>query len=555
MWARSLSKLPRRSGFVSAALALVLFGYDVARAENCDLPSGHPALFDVRQCQMGASVSCGKALQRELPRVCAELLSAKQTELERRDANIRSSPILPPNAAEEYFRDVERCRAGNRPACNWALASPKVKWDDREELESRRDGLVIPVAPPKFSRVDREPPLSGAPSPLLTSPESSRPSPYDSSSWGTAQRRVAFVVGNSAYQHTGKLANPTNDASDLADVLRAYGFRVIEGYDLNKAAMEIRLREFARALSANEVGLFFYAGHGLQVSGVNYLVPVDARLEDASGLDFELIRLELVQRTMEREVGTNIIFLDACRDNPLARNLARTMGTRSIEIGRGLAPTQGGAGTLISFSTQPGNVALDGSGRNSPFAGSLVRRLIAAKDDLSAILIDVRNDVMKATQDRQVPWEHSALRGRFYFTLASLGVSAPQFVDPVVASAARDYELATKVSTKEAWDAFLVTHPTGFHAEMARVQRAKLGVVATLPKVIPSDKAPSDQPSVKSRTSRLTDPFCAESGRAEFRRNTAIMKAAGPNYFQGKSGAQIAAENLAQYRRQCGRDP
>jgi uncharacterized caspase-like protein len=117
--------------------------------------------------------------------------------------------------------------------------------------------------------------------------------------------------------------------------------------------------------------LFFYAGHGLQVSGANYLVPVDARLEDASGLDFELVRLDLVQRTMEREVATNIIFLDACRDKPLARNLARALGTRSVEIGRGLAPTQGGAGTLISFSTQPGNVALDGTGRNSPFAAAL----------------------------------------------------------------------------------------------------------------------------------------------------------------------------------------
>jgi uncharacterized caspase-like protein len=289
-----------------------------------------------------------------------------------------------------------------------------------------------------------------------------------------AQKRVALVMGNSGYQHTGKLANPTNDASDMVDVLKAHAFQVIEGYDLTKPAMEAKLREFARALTANEVGLFFYAGHGLQVSGTNYLVPVDARLEDASGLDFELVRLDLVQRTMEREVATNIIFLDACRDNPLARNLARALGTRSVEIGRGLAPTQGGAGTLISFSTQPGNVALDGTGRNSPFAAALVKHLIAPKDDLSAILIDVRNQVMKATQDRQVPWEHSALRGRFYFGLSSGAPPTPQLVDPAVAHAARDYDLAAKVGTKEAWDAFLTAHPTGFHAELARVQRSKL---------------------------------------------------------------------------------
>ncbi|MFM9848910.1 MAG: caspase domain-containing protein [Hyphomicrobiaceae bacterium] len=291
-----------------------------------------------------------------------------------------------------------------------------------------------------------------------------------------AQKRVALVIGNSAYENTAKLANPANDASDVADVLKAHAFQVLEGYDLSKAAIDAKLREFARALSANEVGLFFYAGHGLQVSGTNYLVPVDARLEDASGLDFELVRLDLVQRTMEREAGTNIIFLDACRDNPLARNLARAFGTRSVEIGRGLAPTQSGAGTLISFSTQPGNVALDGKGRNSPFAGALVKRLVAAKDDISAILIDVRNDVMKATQDRQVPWEHSALRGRFYIGISSLGEQpAPQLVDPGAERAARDFELTAKVGTREAWDAFLIAYPTGFYAELAKVQRAKAG--------------------------------------------------------------------------------
>jgi uncharacterized caspase-like protein len=118
---------------------------------------------------------------------------------------------------------------------------------------------------------------------------------------------------------------------------------------------------------------------------------------------------------MEREAQTNILFLDACRDNPLARNLARAMGTRSAAIGRGLAAVESGLGTLISFSTQPGNVALDGTGRNSPFAGALVKHISFSNDDLSAMLIAVRNDVLRETQRRQVPWEHSALTGRFYF--------------------------------------------------------------------------------------------------------------------------------------------
>ena len=126
-------------------------------------------------------------------------------------------------------------------------------------------------------------------------------------------------------------------------------------------------------------------------------------------------------RIMERLTNTNILFLDACRDNPLARNLARSMGTRSSEIARGLAQVEAGIGTLISFSTQPGNVALDGTGRNSPFAGALVKHMDSLHDDLSAILIAVRNDVMKETQRRQVPWEHSALTGRFFFDPATQG--------------------------------------------------------------------------------------------------------------------------------------
>ena len=195
-----------------------------------------------------------------------------------------------------------------------------------------------------------------------------------------AQGRVALVIGNSAYRHAAPLGNPRNDAADVAAELRKLNFRVIEGVDLDKAAFDRKVAEFAGALRGASVGLFFYAGHGLQVGGQNYLVPIDAQLRTASALDFEMVRLDLVQRTMEREAPTNILFLDACRDNPLAPNLARAMGTRSADIGRGLAPAESGVGTLISFSTQPGNVALDGTARNSPFAGALIKHLRSSKE-------------------------------------------------------------------------------------------------------------------------------------------------------------------------------
>jgi hypothetical protein len=241
-----------------------------------------------------------------------------------------------------------------------------------------------------------------------------------------AQKRVALVIGNSAYQHTTKLTNPKNDASDVVAALKKLGLQVLADFDLDKASFDRKVRDFATALQGAEAGVFFFAGHGMQVGGTNYLIPVDAELKTASALDFEMVRLEVVQRVMENETQTNILFLDACRDNPLARNLARTLGTRSGEIGRGFAPAVSGVGTLISFSTQPGNVALDGTGRNSPFAGALAKRLVATKDDLSAILIDVRNDVMQETQNKQVPWEHSALRGRFYFNPMPLSTEPPK---------------------------------------------------------------------------------------------------------------------------------
>ena len=240
-------------------------------------------------------------------------------------------------------------------------------------------------------------------------------------------KRVALIIGNSTYAHGGDLANPKNDADDLAKAFRRVGFKVIKGLDLDKQGMDRLIRRFARSLRGAQIGAFFYAGHGIQVDGKNYLVPVDAKLEDATGIDFELVRVDVIQRAMERTTTSNLIFLDACRNNPLARNLARAMGTRSASIGRGLATVESGVGTLISFSTQPGNVALDGTGRNSPYAAALTKYLDRPGDNISDILINVRKDVMRATNGRQIPWEHTALTDRIVFVAQAPRVaSAPR---------------------------------------------------------------------------------------------------------------------------------
>jgi hypothetical protein len=245
-----------------------------------------------------------------------------------------------------------------------------------------------------------------------------------------AEKRVALVVGNSAYVQAGALPNPMNDASDMAEALKQVGFEVILGLDLTKSAFDGKVRDFARALEQADVAVFFYAGHGLQVGGRNYLIPVDAKLQSERDLDFDGISLDFVLRQVEldREGKTSIVFLDACRDNPLARNLARSMGTRSASVGQGLAQVQTGVGTFIAYSTQPGNVAVDGAGRNSPFTAALSKAVVQPDRNLTSVMIEVRKEVLSATGGKQVPWDHSALTGDFYFHLASAGGALPKVI-------------------------------------------------------------------------------------------------------------------------------
>ena len=162
------------------------------------------------------------------------------------------------------------------------------------------------------------------------------------------------------------------------------------------------MRTFSHRIAGADAALVFFGGHGLQVAGQNYLLPIDAKLESERDLDFETVRLEFILRQMEsgRDGKVSIVMIDACRDNPLARNLARSMGVRSEAFPRGLAPVQSGAGMFVAFSTQPGNVAYDGQGRNSPFAAALLRNIRTGGRGLNALMIDVRKDVMAATGDR-----------------------------------------------------------------------------------------------------------------------------------------------------------
>jgi hypothetical protein len=243
--------------------------------------------------------------------------------------------------------------------------------------------------------------------------------------------RVALVVGNARYENTQPLANPRNDAEAIAAALRSLDFEVYDGYDLTRRAFEELIRDFARGAQAADAAVLYYAGHGLEVGNVNYLVPVDANIRDETDLKFETVTLDDIIGFMERENRTNLIFLDACRDNPMARNLSLNMGTRSVAVGRGLAPVDTGVGTLIAYATQPGNVALDGIGQHSPFTDALLAHIATPELDVEIMMRSVRRDVMRKTSGQQVPWSSSSLTGSFVFQPEPAESVVPASLPPV----------------------------------------------------------------------------------------------------------------------------
>jgi uncharacterized caspase-like protein len=181
-----------------------------------------------------------------------------------------------------------------------------------------------------------------------------------------SKKRIALVVGNSDYRSLPDLRNAANDARALGTVLRRLGFDVAVGLDLDAVAFRKAIQRFLEPIDQDTVALFFYAGHGLQVNGLNYMLPIDAQLASQIDLEFETIKFNLLLEPMESNSYIGIVFLDACRDNPLANTLSRTGKNRSLGS-RGLAPVQTGDGLFIGYATQPDNVAADGSGPNSPF--------------------------------------------------------------------------------------------------------------------------------------------------------------------------------------------
>ena len=291
-----------------------------------------------------------------------------------------------------------------------------------------------------------------------------------------AEKRIALVIGNSAYKNVARLQNPANDATVVTDMFRSAGFETVE-FRLNLTVSELRktLREFGNKSRDADVAVVYYAGHGIELDGNNYLIPIDATLEiDADVLD-ETLPLDRVLFAVEPARHLRLVILDACRDNPFAKTMKRTIASRAV--GRGLAKVEPSSpNTLIAFAAKAGSTASDGDSKNSPFATALVNHLTKPGLDLRKAFGFVRDDVLKATNNTQEPFIYGSLGGNDVSLVpAPAVVAAPVDQD---APMRRDYEFALQINSKPVWDAFIEKYPSGFYTALAKAQRDKLGAEA-----------------------------------------------------------------------------
>jgi uncharacterized caspase-like protein len=288
-----------------------------------------------------------------------------------------------------------------------------------------------------------------------------------------AEKRVALIIGNSAYDKVARLPNPANDAALIADTFKSAGFDSVDlRRDLKVGDMRRALRDFIDKARDADVAVIYYAGHGIEVDGTNYLVPVDAVLERDVDIYDEALSLDRVMVSVEPARQLRLVILDACRDNPFARSMKRTLASRAV--GRGLAKIETTSpNTLIAFASKAGSTASDGDGKNSPFTTALAKHVTKPGLDLRKAFGYVRDDVLKVTGNRQEPYVYGSLGGDDVPLVAAKPVAAGPQAD-ADAPVRRAYELALQAGARAAWEAFLRAYPEGFYGDLAKVQLAKI---------------------------------------------------------------------------------
>ncbi|GLR85550.1 hypothetical protein GCM10007857_22610 [Bradyrhizobium iriomotense] len=279
-----------------------------------------------------------------------------------------------------------------------------------------------------------------------------------------------MVIGNSAYKTVPKLSNPVNDAALVGGMFRKAGFETVDvKLDLSVVDMRKALREFGSKARDADVAVIYYAGHGIELDGNNYLIPTDAALETDTDVFDEAFPLDRVLFAIEPAKQLRLVILDACRDNPFAKTMKRTVASRAI--GRGLAKVEPTSpNTMIAFAAKAGSTASDGDAKNSPFATALVDRLPTPGLDLRKAFGFVRDDVLKNTGYKQEPYVYGSLGGDDVSLVPAKPAVAPGPQANPQDSVRRDYELALQAGNRDAWEAFLQAYPDGFYAGLARAQ-------------------------------------------------------------------------------------
>jgi hypothetical protein len=291
-----------------------------------------------------------------------------------------------------------------------------------------------------------------------------------------SDKRVALIIGNSAYQNAPALPNPARDARAVAAMFTKAGYEVVStAYDLGNLDFKRAIRQFEDAAADADIAVVYYAGHGIEIHGVNYVVPVDAKLASDRDADDEAIPLDRLIESVDGAKKLRVIILDACRDNPFSRTMKQQrMASRGISAGLTAAePTS--INTLVAYAAKAGSQAEDGNGDHSPFASALMDNLFVPGLDVRLAFGRVRDEVLKKTGNRQEPFVYGSLGGGNVAI-----VPAPDQPEKVAGASdgdgeRSDYSLVEKIGTKGAWQVFLAQHPKGFYAELARAQITKLG--------------------------------------------------------------------------------
>ena len=331
-----------------------------------------------------------------------------------------------------------------------------------------------------------------------------------------AEKRVALVMGNSAYQSVNRLTNPANDSGAMSETLKNAGFDVVEfRRDLKVNEMRRALRDFSDRVSDADVAVVYYAGHGMEIDGINYVIPVDAVLErDIDAYD-EAVSLDRILAVIEPAKALRLVILDACRDNPFNTTMKRTIGSRAI--GRGLAKIEPNSpNTLIAFAAKAGSTASDGDSKNSPFTAALVKYLPKPGLDLRRAFGFARDDVLKATNNRQEPFVYGSLGGDDVALVPAkpVGPTAAQNWGPnPQADMRRDYELALQLGTRAAWASFLNAHPSGFYADLARGQLEK--AQATAANAVPDKSANMSSAAANPKNEKSAQEVASLTPKAE----------------------------------------